>query len=431
MKLAGAKKQTIFLTAVNTLVRAIGLLMRMILSRFLGAELMGIAELAQSIHMIAITPLTSGLPVAVSRLTAKAEKKEQFYPLAAALYLTRVASLLLIPGLLIFSPMIARGMLDMRVLPSLWFTAPCILVLGYSASCNGYCYGTGQSFLPAVSELIEQCGRLLFTVGFIFLFRRLTAPWLAAVPVAATMIAECLGLVYVMRRIAMPQLPHIADRWKSLIFRLSWPSTVTRLIQTILRSFTSILIPLRLLASGLPTAEATARLGMLNGMVMPLIMLPCVFTSALSMVSLPRIAQAEEQPSELRRLLGLCLMSCIPVSMLCAGGLYLLAPFFSNVLYRLPELTELFRFCAPLAVLYAISHMSSSILSALGQQTQSMYVSCLSSVLTLGLTWFFVGKPHLRLSGVVLAQFGGQVAMVVLNAAVFVGWNRKHQRPSL
>ena len=59
MKAAGAKKQTLFLTGVNALVRAMGLLLRVLLSRFMGAEIMGIAELAQGVHMLAITPLTS------------------------------------------------------------------------------------------------------------------------------------------------------------------------------------------------------------------------------------------------------------------------------------------------------------------------------------------------------------------------------------
>ena len=56
MKAVGAKKQTVFLTGVNAVVRALGLLMRVMLSRLLGAEIMGIAELAQGVHMLAITP---------------------------------------------------------------------------------------------------------------------------------------------------------------------------------------------------------------------------------------------------------------------------------------------------------------------------------------------------------------------------------------
>ena len=53
MKISSAKWQTILLTAVNTVVRTLGFLMRIWTSRVLGAEGMGIMELAQSIHMVA------------------------------------------------------------------------------------------------------------------------------------------------------------------------------------------------------------------------------------------------------------------------------------------------------------------------------------------------------------------------------------------
>jgi len=56
---------------------------------------------------------------------------------------------------------------DVRVLPSLWFTAPCTLVLGYSAAYNGYCYGMEWSVHPAISELLEQASRIVIVLGLI------------------------------------------------------------------------------------------------------------------------------------------------------------------------------------------------------------------------------------------------------------------------
>ena len=201
MKAVGAKKQTVFLTGVNAVVRALGLMMRVMLSRLLGAEIMGIAELAQSLHMLAITPLTSGLPMAISRMTARAPEDEKQKPLLAGIFLVRVASVALTPALLLFSPLAARWMGDVRVLPSLWFSAPCILILGYSAAFNGYCYGMERSLEPALSELIEQAARLALSFVLVTGLSRLTAAWLAAVPVAATMLAEILGLFFVVSRL--------------------------------------------------------------------------------------------------------------------------------------------------------------------------------------------------------------------------------------
>ena len=416
MKVKGAKQQTLLLTGVNGIVRALGLVMRVVLSRFLGAEIMGIMELSQSVHMVAISPLTSGLPAAVCRLTAKADNDQKTLPLASGIYLTRAVSLLMIPAFWLLSGPIARLTGDIRVMPSLWFSAPCILILGYSAVYNGYCYGTNLPHIPAVSELLEQCLRLVFTFAFLSIFRHLTASWMACIPTVATMLAEVIGLGYVMHRLHRITVPvNQSHVFQKSVLHLAVPTTLTRCLQTLLRSVTAIAIPIRLQQSGLSAAEATSRLGMLNGMVMPILMLPCIFTSALSMVMIPRIAQAEEQPSELRRLLVKSVLACMPFSALCALGIALAASFLSIRVYRLAELQELFRLCAPMTLLFAANHLAGSALSALGQQKKSLFASAFVSLLTLGLTWMWAASPSLRLGGVIRAQYAGSLTSLLLS----------------
>ena len=427
MKIAGAKKQTVFLTGINALVRAMGLLMRVILSRMLGAEVMGIMELAQSVHMTAIAPLTSGLPQAISRLTAKSAPDDQEKPLLAGLNLARRASFIMIPALWLFSPMISHWMCDMRVLPSICFSAPCIRILGYSASFNGYCYGIGRSDLPALSELIEQTVRIVATIALVLSFPFLTAAWTAAVPTAATMLAEIIGLLFVIHSLPKDRCHSSAYlTYQKPILLLALPTTLTRLMQTLIRSATAILIPLQLQASGFSNSEATSQLGLLNGMVMPILMLPCVFTSALSMVILPRIAKAEENKQELRRLLCISLFSCIPLSALCASAIYAAAPFLAHSVYRQAELCTLFQFCAPLSILFAFGHLSGSILSGLGQQRRSMYANIAVSVVTLGLT--FLWTETKQLTGVVQAQYAGQLLSLFLNGLIFIRWRQERRQ---
>ncbi|MEG2208411.1 MAG: oligosaccharide flippase family protein, partial [Clostridia bacterium] len=366
------------------------------------------------------------LPFAISRITAKAAAHDKQKPLLAGITLVRIASAALIPALLLLSPFVARWMGDVRVLPSLWFTAPCILILGYSASFNGYCYGLELSRVPALSELLEQAARLLISLGLLYALRKLTAPWLAAIPVAATMLAELLGLVFVLAVVRVPLANLRAGRaWRRPVLELALPTTLTRLVNTLLRSLTAIMIPLRLQATGLSMAESTARLGMLNGMVMPILMLPCIFTSALSMVALPRLAKAEDDLHELRRLLLMCFGSSLPVAGLCGAAIYLAAPVLAIQVYRMAELAELFRVCAPLAALFALCHMSGGVIAALGQQQRSMIGTLAISAATLALTYVLTANPSYRLYGVILAQALGQAALLLWNVGVLCYWRRE------
>ncbi len=419
MRANSAKKQTMLLTAVNTVVRALGLYMRVHLSRLLGAEVMGIAELCSGVHMLAITPLTSGLPLAISRMTAKARPQDKTMPLLAGIAMVRKASLVLMPLLLFSSPLLAQVMRDDRVLPSLWMSVPCILILGYSAVYNGYCYGVEKSWLPAMSELVEQVVRFGLSIGLVVLLLNLTTAWLAAVPVFATMVAEVLGLGFVLWRLKLP-LGSVsqAKAWQRPVFRLAAPNTVTRIINTGLRSITAILVPLRLQASGLMAAEATARLGMLNGMVMPIVMLPCIFTSALSMVALPKLAKAEHDRPALKRLLLLCFGASLLVGLFSWGLIHLLAPVLAVRVYRLAELTGLFRLSGPLALLAAVGNVSAGVIAALGQQKRSMYGTLVSSVLSLLMTYALTALPRYQLSGAILAQTAGQAMILAWNFAI-------------
>lgn len=422
---ASVKKQTLLVTGLNGMIRVMGFLLRILMSRMLGAEMMGIAELASGVHMLAIAPLTSGLPMAISRLTAKTNEKERTQPLEAGLLLIRRVALFLIPAFLLLSPIIARWTGDIRVLPSLWFTAPCILILGYSGVYNGFCYGTKRSYLPAISELTEQTLRVLFTLSLLPVLHHLTAPWLAAVPVASTMVAEIAGLALVLVALRLPLNRHAnLTKWRKPILQLAVPSTITRLIHTLLRSITSIIIPLRLIASGLPAPEATARLGMLNGMVLPLMMTPCIFTGALGMVMAPRLAESDENTRTCKQILFKLFAAGLMVSVLCSFALVALAPLFSVVIYRLPELTSLFRAATPLCFLCAVENLTGGAVTSLGLQKRSMYGALPSSLTALLVTWFLTAQPILRLHGVIIGLAVGHILCILWNIWILISWWR-------
>ena len=66
-------RQTLGLSVSHFVLRVLGFVLRILLSRELGAAAMGLVELAHSAQQLLITPVVSGLPAAVSRMSAKAE----------------------------------------------------------------------------------------------------------------------------------------------------------------------------------------------------------------------------------------------------------------------------------------------------------------------------------------------------------------------
>ena len=185
-------RQTAVLTCANAITRGAGFVLRVVLSRMLGAQAMGVMTLSHSAHMLFITPVTAGLPLAVSRITARHADARA---LRAGRSLVLRASAVLIPLWLLLAPLMAYALGDLRVLPSLWVFTPCLAVLGLSAVYNGFCYGLGRAWPPALSEMLEQALRFLLAAGLLLTLPQASVAWRAAMPGVATSIAEAAGLV--------------------------------------------------------------------------------------------------------------------------------------------------------------------------------------------------------------------------------------------
>ena len=368
MKKQSLKKQTAVTAACNIGIRGMGFVLRLMTARLLGPEAVGVMELAGQAHMLALTPAAAGLPTAVSRMTAQREDKEAV--LLAARWMALRLGLLMGGVLLIFAPLIARWMGDERILPSLILFSPCVLLIGLSGVYRGYSLGRGNAWPPAFCEMTEQVMRLALVLVLGTLIPRLTVAWRAAVPAFATVMGEGMGLLV----IALWLRPHKRERApvQKQLFRQSLPITLNRLSHTLLRTLCSVLIPLRLCAAGLSQAEAISRMGMLNGMVMPMIFLPGIFSGALGTVSTPAVAGCTSCDRQKRMTVRL-LITAAAVGCACAGVLYGFAFRIGERLYGLPEVGQLLQVMSPLAAFLPVQQVLSGIMAGLGQQRKSFY----------------------------------------------------------
>ncbi len=427
-------EQTAVLTGSNLLVRTLGFIMRIWYSRVMGAEAMGILELATSAHLLLITPVTSGLPVAMSRLVAqrRGARDEQgaLSVLTAGRKLVYRICRVLFPIALVLSPWIARALGDERTLPALWAFLPCMLILGLSAVYNGYCYGQSNTFPPALSEIIEQALRFLVSAVLLLTLHNVALAWRAAFPAIATAIGEAVGVLLVIWLIhrGQPRVRAGDDRpLQRALFRLALPMTLVRLSATGMRALSAIIIPLRLIASGLIPAEATARLGLFQGMAMPMMMLPSVFTGALAMIAAPALAERQKRPQALKNLFYRLLLATVGISALAMLVVYFGAELFSRYLYHQPELAPLLRVLSPMVVVFGVQQVTGSMLAGLGLQRKGLIASLIGSAMTLLMTWIMTAAPHLRLSGCAYAMIAGQTLSVLINLSMLFANVRDRQ----
>lgn len=403
--------QALVLTTANALVRALGFLLRVLTGRLLGAQALGVMELGHSAHMLSIAPLTAGLPMAVSCVTARQGDRRA---LSAGCSLVRRLCCVLIPAWLLLSPVICALLGDLRALPSLWVFTPCMLVLGLSAVYNGYCYGRGNSLPPALSELLEQVTRLALTVGILAALPHLTVAGRAAVPCLATLLAEIAGLLLMrmlLRREESAAFPAAEAAVRRELWRLSLPLTASRLLATALRALNNAVIPRRLMASGLTGAAATAQLGMLQGMVMPVLFLPGIFTGALGVVGAPAVARSTGRDAHV---MGIRLYAGALVCGLAGmAGIRALSGVLAEAVYGESALRALFDQAAPLTVVFALQQATNAVLNGLGEQRRTLLPQVLGAALTLALLYWWTAQT--QLAGAIHAMQAGQTVTLLLS----------------
>ena len=351
-------QKTLFLSASHFVVRSIGFLLRLWLSRELGAQAMGLVELAQSAQMLLITPVVTGLPAAVSRLCAKAEGREQAR-------VVRCALLLALPVLLCF--------------------LPCIPILGASCVLNGYYYGVARPVPPALGELLEQLVRALLCVRLVYGLRGWPTSFRAAIPAAATLAGETAGLILMLLLGARLVLFAKGAGARRPIFRellaLSLPLTGMRLVSALMQTVNATLIPARLRLFGLSAAEAMASLGVFHGMLKPILFMPSFVTCSLSMAAAPELTRRQTDGRPLCALSSGMLRAALGVGAAAAVGVWLTAPLIANVFFRQAALLPLLRGSCCLIPVIAAAHVCGGIMNALGLQGVSLNISLAASLL--------------------------------------------------
>lgn len=415
------KQQALILTLGNVFTRGLGFCLHLIFARLMGAEALGVMELAHSVGMLALTPVTAGIPTAISRLTAGRPRVDQPHVLRAGLHLVRKTALITISVMLLLSPLISHLLGDLRTLPAILADIPCVLLLGLCSVYGGYCYGLQDTLTPALNECIEQTVRFLLSLMLLLTLGTKNIALSAALPEIAELFAASLALCMFLKTMGWPRsLAKPSRALQQSILRLTIPSALSRLCVTAMRTLNAVLLPVCLRRSGLSASAATAQFGLLSGMAIPLLMLPGMVTGAVCMVSTPAVSRLERQPRQLRRLSLQLLLTAGGIGLCAALALWLGADFISLCLYKQIALSPLLRLMAPMSIVLALHQVTGGMIAGLGLQRQSLTGTIVSSALTLTLTALLSPLPSLRLFGAALATMAGQTLGLIWNSMVLL-----------
>lgn len=325
-------KGAAILVIFNLIGKIIGAIYRIPLGNLLGAEGIGKYQLVFPLYSLLLSVSVSGIPVAISKIVAEYNSKGQF---GDSKKLLKLAILYLFFISLFCSLIIvfcSRFIANLQGNPEIYFCyygiAPAVLFVGILSVFRGYFQGNLKMFPTAISNLIEQSGKLVFGLFFANKLIKFGVVYGVLGALIGISISEFLALIFLCvyylfyrRKNRNKSLAILTKRGisKQLLFT-SLPITLGGMAGPITAIIDSLLVVNLLIFSGFSSSEATSLLGLQSGIIEPLINIPIVIAVAISASLLPNVSKlhAAGDEEEKKLLIEKAFQIVLSVSLVCA-----------------------------------------------------------------------------------------------------------------
>ena len=391
---SGFLKGTLILTIAGFVVKAIGSINWILLSRILGGEGIGIYQMAFPIYLLLLQISSAGVPIAISILTAErlalhdfGGAKRVFNISFTMLTITGfIASLAMYFGAdwLISSGLIAES----RAYYSIIALSPAVFFVTWISCFRGYIQGYEMMTPTAVSQIVEQLLRVIVMLGAFGAFVVLLYYYYKLPKASST------GESYDGPRESAKEI-------LSRLLTLSIPISLASIMLPLTANLDLLIVPRRLLDAGFPMNEVTELFGYLTGMAVPLINLATIITAALATSIVPAISHAfakRDHDGIYDRTAGsmrLTFMATVPFTVL----LYVLAAPTVTLIYNAPKAELATQITAFSIFFLGVHQVTTGILQGLNKPRIPVINMGIALVIKVILNWNLTAIPWLGIGG--------------------------------
>ena len=430
-------KGTMILTISSIIVKVIGSLNWIILSRVLGGEGIGLYQMGFPIYLMAITVSSAGVPVAISIITSEKLANKDYR--GAKRVFNVSLRLLLISGL-VFSSALLFGadflinqhiIRDARAYYSIIALAPAVFFVTFLASFRGYLQGWQIMTPTATSEVVEQLVRVIIMLVFADLFMPYGLAYAAggaSMGAGAGAFCALLVLMWFYRRLkrrlheeieaqddSIPQesAGHIIKR----LLKLALPVSLTSLMLPIGANLDLLIVPQRLEVAGFDVRHATELFGYLTGMAVPLVNLATIFTAAMTISLVPSISESRtlERFDAIRDKIRLAFRVAMIITFPCFMGLFFLAEKVAALIYNAPGAAGAIQTMSVGILFLGMHQISTGILQGLGKTAIPVINMILACLVKVVMSWWLTAIPLLGIKGASMATVADFAVAAIIN----------------
>ncbi|MEK4977147.1 stage V sporulation protein B [Bacillus sp. FSL K6-6540] len=435
-------KGTLILLAAGILNRLLGFIPRIALPRIIGPEGVGIYQLGYPFFIVLVTIITGGIPLAIAKMVAEAEgagkpdASKQI--LHVSLMLTITAGALFTGLSLLLAPWVTGVLLpDERVYQTFISMTPMMIIIAVSSVYRGYFQGKQNMIPSASSSVIETIVRIICMLWFAHLLMPKGIAYGAAGAMLGTAVGELIGMIALLLQYSgegrrtnklLPKPQEAVSEKKApdsssnkgilkRLFGIALPVTGGKMVGSFSYLLETILTNRSLAMAGIATSVATAQYGALQGMIIPLLLLPGALTVSLAISLVPSLSEAaarNDRPTIHKRMnqsLRLALVSGAPFAII----MFVLAEPLCLLLYDNAEISDMLKIMAPFALFLYVQSPLQAALQALDRPGRALLNTLFGAIIKMSLIVYLASNPAFGIKGAVIAIIVNSIAVTLLH----------------
>ena len=372
-------KSTLILIIGGFITKILSMVIKIVMTRLVGTEGIGLYMLINPTFMLFIAIAVLGMPTAISKLVSE-ETKNNKRLVSSATLIAIIINVCLMLIILLSSKYIANNLLkEPRCYYSIISIGLVLPFISISSILRGYFFGKQKMIPHVVSNITEDITRLLSIILFVPFFITKGLEFAVSFLVLSNIISELTSILilffflpknFKINKIDLkPSLTNVKD-----ILYISLPTTGSRLIGCIGMFFEPIIITTVLLKIGYTNNFIITEYGILNGYVMPLILLPSFFTGAISQALLPVVSNSYSKNKKeytIKKIKQAILFSLL-IGIPCTIIFIIIPDIPLKLIYNTNEGINYIKFLAPICLLYYIQSPLTCVLQAIGKPKIAM-----------------------------------------------------------
>lgn len=426
MKKQSLIKGSIILGAAGMIAKFLGLFFRWPLIILIGDEGIGYYQLSYPLYMFFVA-MASGVPVAMSKIisekNAVGDIEGTYEVVKESTYLMLLLGIGTSFILFFFAkPIISFLKWDAKSYYALIGISFAPIVVSIMTIFRGFFQGLQNMTPSGISQILEQIGRVVIGVGLAFILLpkgiEFSAGGAAFGAAAGGTIASIyLYIKYRKVRNSMG-IRKIRTNTEVLnqILKMAIPISIGATVGTIMNLIDAILVPQKLIESGV--VDATALYGQLTGKAAVLVNIPLTLSMAICTSLIPIIAEnyVLRKKVELQNKTNLAMKLSVVIAFPCTVGLFCLAgPVMKLLFFKAYDGYEILKYLSLSIPFIIVTQTTTSILQGTNHYIRpviNLFIGCVVKVI---LTMFLVPIPQINIFGAVIASIAAYVTVTILN----------------